>query len=104
MTTNALASALAVAKETEHPRAFESFNSLASTARTLTQDLLGMQKVFKEITKGRSELEPPNQTNIQVNGDVNVSKKQSTTDIIAALQDAINSGGITPLSIGGIDG
>lgn len=104
MTTQALARALEVAKETEHPRAFESFNSLAATARSLTQDLLGLQKVFKDITKGRQELEPPPPTtNVQVNGDVNVNTpKTGTADLLSMLNDAIARGEIAPLvSVGG---
>ncbi len=101
MTTQALMRALEVAKETEHPRAFESFNSLATTARGLTQDLLALQKVLKEVTKGRAELEPPpitNQTNVQINGDVNSAPK-GTVDILSMLQGAIDRGEIKPLTI-----
>jgi hypothetical protein len=104
MTTQALARALAVANETEHPRAFESFNSLATTARGLTQDLLALQKVFKEVTKGRTELDPPPvaQTNIQINGDVNTggAKGGSSVDIMNLLRDSIARGEISPLGVG----
>ncbi len=98
MTTQALARALDVAKETEHPRAFESFNSLASTARMLTQDLLSFQKLFKDVVKGRPEADPtappPGQTNVQINGNVTT---QGSTNLIDLLKEAIASGEITPL-------
>ncbi len=104
MTTQALARALDVAKETEHPRAFESFNSLASTARLLTQDLLNFQKLFKDVVKGRPEVEPvtttPGQTNVQINGNVTTG----STNLIEMLQEAINKGEIVPIAQQGGDG
>jgi hypothetical protein len=96
MTTQALARALAVANETEHPRAFESFNSLATTARGLTQDLLALQKIFKEVTKGRAELDPPPPT-ATVNVNVNGGSPTGTVDIMKVLQESIDRGDIRPM-------
>lgn len=97
MTTKAVADALSVASDTQHPRAFESFNSLVSTARLLTQDLLAMQKVFKDVTRGRPEVEQTT-TNVQVNGDVNVQQNKGTTqDLLSIINAAIADGSITPI-------
>jgi hypothetical protein len=99
-TSTAVGRALAVVKETEHPRAFESFNSLVSTARLLTQDLLSLQKSFKEITKDRPEM---NQTvNVLVQSGAEgggVEKPKGTLDIIKELQEAIDSGAIRPIAV-----
>lgn len=99
MTSQAVARALQVAQETEHPRAFESFNSLVTTARLLTQDLLGMQKVFKEVTKERPEMTPAPATNqTQVNGDVIINQPgATTTNLLQMLNEAIAKGEIKPL-------
>ncbi len=98
MTTKALARALQVAEETEHPRAFESFNSLAQTARALTNDLLNAQKVFKEVVKGRPEiaetLTPPVAA-VQVN--VNNNGNQSSVNVLDMLKEAIRNGEIEPI-------
>ncbi|BAU39997.1 hypothetical protein [Ralstonia phage RSP15] len=67
MTGDAVAGALAVAKESEHPRAYGVFNELVATMRTLTQDLLAMQKVYKEVTKDRPETINVIQNNTQIN-------------------------------------
>lgn len=76
-TGNALAGALKVAMETEHPRAYGVFNELASTMRQLTQDLLGLQKSFKDIKRDDKTIEEAiapvttvqgDQTNITING------------------------------------
>lgn len=55
---DALAGALRVAQETEHPRAYECVNQLAMTVRGLTQDLVTFQKTFKEVIKDRPEVAP----------------------------------------------
>ena len=100
LTTQALARALVVVNETEHPRAFESFNSLAATVRGLNQDLLAMQKVYKEITKGRTEMDPPPpaQTNVQINGSVTMGST-TTTDVLRLLQESIDNGTIKPIAM-----
>lgn len=92
MTTDALAKALAVAAETEHPRAFESFNSLASTARNLTLDLLNLQKTMKEITRDRPEVQLPNSE-----PKPETEKPKGTMNILELVKAAIASGEITPM-------
>jgi hypothetical protein len=92
MTTTALATALSVAKETEHPRAFEAFNSLASTARNFTLDLLALQKTYKEVTKDREEMRPQ-----EVKVTVTNENTPTTFNILEAVKAAIASGDITPL-------
>ena len=91
MTTSALANALKVATETEHPRAFESFNSLAATARNLTLDLLALQKTFKEITKDREELLPAQAPAAQTEA------KAGAVNVLEMLKQAIANGEITPM-------
>lgn len=46
-----LAGAAIVAQETEHPRAYGVFNELAGTMRNIIQDLLALQKTFKEVKR-----------------------------------------------------
>lgn len=104
-TTQAVGRALAVAKETEHPRAFESFNSLVATARTLTQDLLALQKAYKEVTKGRPEMETTPIVTVNVsNGSTELkpglsSPPASAADLMKELQEAINRGEINPIQV-----
>lgn len=103
MTTQALARALQVVNETEHPRAFESFNSLATTVRGLTQDLLALQKVYKEVTKGRTEMEPPppaptTNVNISLGGP---APSGTTNDVLKLLQESIDNGSIKPIAMNG---
>lgn len=50
MAGSAIEGALSVAIETQHPKAFSVFNELATTMRGLSQDLLNMQKIYKEIS------------------------------------------------------
>lgn len=52
MSARATHRSLQVAEETEHPRAFEAFNSLVSSTRELTRDLITMQKEMKGIYVG----------------------------------------------------
>lgn len=46
---SALQGALVVAVESQHPKAFEVFNQLATTMRGLSKDLLEMQKTYQNI-------------------------------------------------------
>lgn len=47
----ALAGVLQLANETQHPRCYSTANELIGTMRQLTQDLLNVQKAFKEIKR-----------------------------------------------------
>jgi hypothetical protein len=104
-TTQAVGRALAVAKETEHPRAFESFNSLVATARTLTQDLLALQKAYKEVTKGRPEMETTPIVTVNVSNGTTELKPglsgppASAADLMKELQEAIDRGEIKPIQV-----
>lgn len=53
------AESASLAQSTLNPRAFEAFNSTGTLLRTLTQDLLLLQKSFKEIKKGDDKFLPP---------------------------------------------
>lgn len=52
------AESASLAQQTLNPRAFEAFNSTGTLLRTLTQDLLLLQKSFKEIKKGDDKFLP----------------------------------------------
>lgn len=54
-----MAGAAKVAQDTEHPRAYGVFNELAGTMRSVVQDLLGLQKAFKDIKRDDTVLQPP---------------------------------------------
>lgn len=49
----ALASALRLAKQSQHPRAFEIVNNMTNTMRDLTKDLMVLQKVYSDVTAGK---------------------------------------------------
>lgn len=64
---------LQVARETEHPRAFEAFNSLTVNVRDTMRDLMALHKTHKEvmrdakvIDKHSDEEEDPNQSTHKV--------------------------------------
>lgn len=59
MVGNLTKEAQLLAQQTLNPRAFEAFNQCATLLRTLTQDLLGLQKSFKDIKKGDEKFDPP---------------------------------------------
>lgn len=88
MTGDALAGSLEVAKQSEHPRAYGVFNELAITMRGLTQDLLALQKSYKEVTKDRPDLQPAAATtiNAQINN-FGATTPGSTTDIIKMMSE-----------------
>lgn len=50
---SALAAALRLAKQSQHPRAFEIVNSLTNTMRDLTKDLMVLQKAWNDVTAGK---------------------------------------------------
>lgn len=50
-TTSALAGAIELANESEHPRAYSVVRELVDSTRALTTDLMGLQKTYKEISK-----------------------------------------------------
>lgn len=95
---NQLAGAAKVAEETEHPRAFGVFNELASTMRNVIQDLLGLQKVFKEVKRDDPYVAagmPPAPASTQIENQTNIYNG-NTTDIIRLMdlhaQQQENSG------------
>lgn len=81
LTSGALAEAFRMASEDTHPRSFEVFNSLANTLRELTKDLMGLQKLTKDITSDKPEFnEQPAGTTVQIN------QFTSTADMISKFQ------------------
>lgn len=82
----ALAGAIAVAKDSEHPRAYGVANELAATMRDLTKDLLGMQKVFKEIVARERVATTPTPTTLEPGADPSGTPTiESASDISAIL-------------------
>lgn len=83
-----LAGAAVVAQETEHPRAYGVFNELAGTMRNIIQDLLALQKVFKEVKRDDPYVAaglPPPPAAQQVIGTQNVFNG-TTTDILRVME------------------
>lgn len=99
MTTQALARSLEIVRETEAPRAFEAFNNLATTVRGLNKDLLDLQKVYKEVTKDRPEMNKPPVDD--EDSAVEVSKANKNMNVLQLLQEAIDRGEISPVGSNG---
>lgn len=51
LTSSAMAEALDLAKDTQHPRAFEVFNNLATTVREAAKDILAIHKEMEDKKK-----------------------------------------------------
>lgn len=92
LTGDALAGALKMAQEDQHPRSYEVFNGLATTVKELTKDLIGLQKMIKEVTKDKPEFQPPpaptSTTNIQLFAG-------STSEIISRFSQRLEEEGKT---------
>jgi len=85
--TEALAGALEVAKESQHPRAYEVLNQIIGTTSGLSKDLLSLQKVYKDIQK---DVEPSEQPQPQ---GINYTQNNFTTsshDLLKMVNDAQN--------------
>lgn len=59
VTTRVFAESAAVAIETGNPRSIQAFNETATALRTMTQDLLGLQKAFTAVKKEIASAPPP---------------------------------------------
>ena len=55
MSSEAIQNMMALASETEHPRAFEVLSNMIKQASEMSQDLVKLQKTRKEITQSKEE-------------------------------------------------
>ena len=78
-----LASAVRVAIESEHPRAYEAANALAGTLMNVQKELLGLQKTFKDVVKDN----PHAPSAMTVNNTTNNVFTGSTHDLMALLEE-----------------
>jgi hypothetical protein len=84
--TGAVDNILEVARESEHPRAYEVVSTLIKTMAEMNKDLLDIQKKKKELVGGSTTKNQDNQT-------INVDKAVfvgSTTDIIKQMKEKKN--------------
>lgn len=88
---DALAGALQVAQQSEHPRAYECVNQLATTMRGLTQDLIGFQKTFKEVVKGRTEFAPVEQGQQGEGGKTGIKSAADLLDLLERMEKEGNT-------------
>lgn len=54
---------MALASESEHPRAFEVLSNMIKDASQMSQDLVKLQKIRKEITQNKESVNQGNTTN-----------------------------------------
>jgi hypothetical protein len=84
--TGAVDNILEVARESEHPRAYEVVSTLIKTMAEMNKDLIDIQKKKKEMIGGTSSKPQDNQT-------INVDKAVfvgSTTDLIKQMKEKKN--------------
>ena len=55
MSSEAIQNMMALAAETEHPRAFEVLSNMIKQTSEMSQDLIKLQKTRKEITQSKEE-------------------------------------------------
>lgn len=55
MSSEAIQNMMALAAETEHPRAFEVLSNMIKQASEMSQDLVKLQKTRKDITQSKEE-------------------------------------------------
>ena len=75
------------AKETEHPRAFEAFNSLSSNTRETLKELMSMQthakNIYKDAKVVQKDVNPEETTTI----DLNKTLALNTNDILRKMEE-----------------
>lgn len=84
--TGAVDNILEVARESEHPRAYEVVSTLIKTMADMNKDLIEIQKKKKEMIGGSGQRPQDNQT-------INVDKAVfvgSTTDLIKQMKEKKN--------------
>lgn len=63
MSSEAIQNMMALAAETEHPRAFEVLSTMIKQASEMSQDLVKLQKTRKDITQSKDESSKGGTTN-----------------------------------------
>lgn len=90
MTGRVLQGSMDVALESQHPKAYDSFNALANTMRGIAKDLIEHQKIYKDIIRDSAKANKAvynitqNNTNIEKQTKV---ESTSLTDILKALDE-----------------
>ena len=79
LTSSAMAEALDLAKDTQHPRAFEVFNNLATTVREAAKDILAIHKEMEDKKKVKSGL-----------GDLPVGSNVTQNNFYMSTQEALD--------------
>lgn len=91
MTGRALNGALEVAIESQHPKAYDSFNSLAQTMRGISKDLLEFQKIYKDIlNSSKPKITSITQNNINV-GDGEVGVQGESVTVSSSVSEILKT-------------
>jgi hypothetical protein len=85
--TGAVDNILEVARESEHPRAYEVVSTLIKTMADMNKDLIDIQKKKKEMVGGQASGKPQDNQTINVDKAVFVG---STTDLIKQMKEKKN--------------
>ena len=75
MSSEAIQNMMALAAETEHPRAFEVLSNMIKQASEMSQDLVKLQKTRKEITQSKEESNGKTTNNVIFVGSTNELQK-----------------------------
>ena len=75
MSSEAIQNMMALASETEHPRAFEVLSNMIKQASEMSQDLVKLQKTRKEITQSKEETKGATTNNAIFVGSTNELQK-----------------------------
>jgi hypothetical protein len=75
MSSEAIQNMMALAAETEHPRAFEVLSNMIKQASEMSQDLVKLQKTRKEITQSKEETKGATTNNAIFVGSTNELQK-----------------------------
>ena len=76
MSSEAIQNMMALAAETEHPRAFEVLSNMIKQASEMSQDLVKLQKTRKEITQSKEESNGKTTNNAIFVGSTNRSEER----------------------------
>lgn len=85
--TSVLESSLSLAKESEHPRAFEVTNTLMKNISEMSKDLMGLHKHVETQANAVTKEAPKSQTNIQNNYYGAEPEKKGVDDLLDDLDD-----------------
>jgi hypothetical protein len=83
----AMQRALELVRQTEHPKAFDSFNQLANTMLKVADQEMKIQKVYADATKEKQVIQNQTVYNTQINTETATTTLMSTTDVINMLEE-----------------